>query len=109
MKQTILLESLPKHQDYFKQQLKEDSEYAQMWLDGILEDYSKTKDVNELVYNLKPLIESKYTICEFAKIIGIHRITLYKIFARKMIPSIEVLHKIFMGLGYDMTLSVSKI
>ena len=109
MKQTILLESLPKHQDYFKQQLKEDSEYAQMWLDGILEDYSKTKDGNELVYNLKPLIESKYTICEFAKIIGIHRITLYKIFARKMIPSIEVLHKIFMGLGYDMTLSVSKI
>lgn len=109
MKSNYLYRKLPKHQDYFKQQLKEDSEYAQMWLDGILEDYSKTKDVNELVYNLKPLIESKYTICEFAKIIGIHRITLYKIFARKMIPSIEVLHKIFMGLGYDMTLSVSKI
>ncbi len=108
-KEKIILNSFPKHQDYLKQRLKEDSEYAQMWLNSILEDYSETKDVNELVYNLKPLIESTYTICEFAKIIGIHRITLYKIFARKMVPSIEVLHKIFVGLGYELKLSVNKV
>lgn len=108
-KEKILLNSFPKHQDCLKQRLKEDPEYAQMWLNSILEDYSETKDVNELVYNLKPLIESTYTICEFAKIIGIHRITLYKIFARKMIPSIEVLHKIFSGLGYELKLSIDKV
>ena len=97
-KEEALLQNFPKYNDNLKQQLKSDNEYAQMWLDSLLEDYSETKDVNDLVYNLKPLIESKYTICEFAKLIGIHRITLYKIFSRKMIPSIEILHKIFLGL-----------
>ena len=101
-KEEALLQNFPKYNDNLKQQLKSDNEYAQMWLDSLLEDYSETKDVNDLVYNLKPLIESKYTICEFAKLIGIHRITLYKIFSRKMIPSIEILHKIFLGLGYDL-------
>ena len=105
-KEEALLQNFPKYNDNLKQQLKSDNEYAQMWL---LEDYSETKDVNDLVYNLKPLIESKYTICEFAKLIGIHRITLYKIFSRKMIPSIEILHKIFLGLGYDLKLTAQKV
>ncbi len=108
-KEEALLQNFPKHNDNLKQQLKSDNEYAQMWLDSLLEDYSETKDVNDLVYNLKPLIESKYTICEFAKLIGIHRITLYKIFSRKMIPSIEILHKIFLGLGYDLKLTAQKV
>ena len=108
-KEETLLQNFPKHKDNFKQQLKDDNEYAQMWLDSLLEDYSTTKDVNDLIYNLKPLIEAKYTICEFAKLIGIHRITLYKIFSRKMTPSIEILHKIFSGLGYDLILSVQKV
>ena len=107
-KEEALLQNFPKYNDNLKQQLKSDNEYAQMWLDSLLEDYSETKDVNDLVYNLKPLIESKYTICEFAKLIGIHRITLYKIFSRKMIPSIEILHKIFLGLGYDLKLTAQK-
>ena len=108
-KEEKLLQTFPKHNDNLKQQLKNDSEYAQMWLDSLLDDYSQTKDVNDLIYNLKPLIEAKYTICEFAKLIGIHRITLYKIFSRKMIPSIEILHKIFLGLGYDLKLSAQKV
>ena len=108
-KEEALLQNFPKHNDNLKQQLKSDNEYAQMWLDSLFEDYSETKNVNDLVYNLKPLIESKYTICEFAKLIGIHRITLYKIFSRKMIPSIEILHKIFLGLGYDLKLTAQKV
>ena len=108
-KEEALLQNFPKYNDNLKQQLKSDNEYAQMWLDSLLEDYSETKDVNDLVYNLKPLIESKYTICEFAKLIGIHRITLYKIFSRKMIPSIEILHKIFLGLGYELKLTAQKV
>ena len=108
-KEEALLQNFPKYNDNLKQQLKSDNEYAKMWLDSLLEDYSETKDVNDLVYNLKPLIESKYTICEFAKLIGIHRITLYKIFSRKMIPSIEILHKIFLGLGYDLKLTAQKV
>ena len=108
-KEENLIQSFPTYQDNLKKQLKEDSEYAQMWLNGILEDYTKTKDVNELVYNLKPLIEAKYTICDFAKLIGIHRVTLYKIFSNKTTPSIETLHKIFTGLGYNLKLSAQKI
>ena len=108
-KEETLLQKFPKHQDFLKQQLKQDNEYAQMWLDSLLEDYSQNKDVNDLIYNLKPLIEAKYTICEFAKMINIHRITLYKIFSRKMVPSIEILHKIFLGLGYNLKISVQKI
>lgn len=108
-KEKTLLQNFSKHQDYLKQQLKDDEEYAQMWLNSILEDYSETKDVNELVYNLKPLIEANYTICEFANLIGIHRITLYKIFSKKMIPSIEILHKIFAGLGYNLQISAQKV
>ena len=107
-KEETLLQNFPKHNDNLKEQLKKDNEYAKMWLDSILEDYSETKDVNELIYNLKPLIEAQYTICEFANLIGIHRITLYKIFSRKMVPSIEILHKIFSGLGYDLKLYVQK-
>lgn len=108
-KEKTLLKNFPKHYEILKQQLKEDSEYAQIWLDSLLEDYSETKDVNDLIYNLKPLIEAKYSICEFSNIIGIHRITLYKIFSRKMIPSIEILHRIFMGLGYDLKLIAQKV
>ncbi len=108
-KEKTLLQNFPKHNDNLKQQLKNDSEYAQMWLESLLSDYSETKDVNDLIYNLKPLIESKYTICEFAKLIGIHRITLYKIFSRKMTPSIEILHKIFLGLGYNLKLTAQKV
>ena len=108
-KEKTLLENFPKHNKNLKEQLKNDDEYAQMWLDSLLEDYSETKDVNELVYNLKPLIEANYTICEFAKVIGIHRITLYKIFSRKMIPSIEILHKIFAGLGYNLQISAQRV
>lgn len=108
-KEEALLENFPKHNDYLKQQLHNDPEYAQMWLNSILDDYSENKDVNELVYNLKPLIEANYTICEFANLIGIHRITLYKIFAKKMVPSIEILHKIFAGLGYNLQISAQKI
>ena len=108
-KEEALLENFPKHNDYLKQQLHNDPEYAQMWLNSILDDYSENKDVNELVYNLKPLIEANYTICEFANLIGIHRITLYKIFAKKMVPSIEILHKIFAGLGYKLQISAQKI
>ena len=104
-----LLNSFPKHNDNLKEQLKNDTKYDQMWLESLLEDYSETKDVNDLIYNLKPLIEAKYTICEFAKLIGIHRITLYKIFSRKMVPSIEILHKIFLGLGYDLKISAQKV
>lgn len=107
-KQKTLLQNFPKHQDNLKFQLNNDDEYAQMWLNSLLEDYSEKKDVNELIYNLKPMIEARYTICDFAKKIGIHRITLYKIFARKMLPSIEILHKIFLGLGYNLKLSVRK-
>ena len=94
-KEQILLKNFPKHQDYLKQQLKDDPEYAQIWLESLLDDYAQDKNVNDLIYNLKPLIEANYTICDFAKLIGIHRITLYKIFSHKMIPSIEILHKIF--------------
>ena len=108
-KEETLLQNFPKHQDFLKQQLKDDCEYAQMWLNSLLDDYAETKDVNDLIYNLKPLIEAKHTICEFAKLIGIHRITLYKIFSRKMIPSIEILHKIFLGLGYDLKLTAQKV
>jgi len=104
----ILLQSFTKHQDILKQRLKEDDEYAQLWLDSLLEDYSDNKDVNDLIYNLKPLIEAKYTVCEFAKLIGINRITLYKIYSRKMTPSIEMLNKIFTGLGYNLRLSAQK-
>ena len=42
-----------------------------MWLNSILDDYSENKDVNELVYNLKPLIEANYTICEFANLVAL--------------------------------------
>lgn len=107
-KEKTLLENFPKHQDYLRQQLKNDPEYAQMWMNSLLDDYSNTKDVNDLIYNLRPLIEANYSICDFAKLIGIHRITLYKIFSRKMIPSIEILHKIFAGLGYDLKISIQR-
>ncbi len=106
-KEKTLLQNFPKHQEYLKEQLLNDNEYAKMWVNSLLEDYSQDKDINDLIYNLKPLIETKYSICEFAQLIGIHRITLYKIFAKKMIPSIEILHKIFQGLGYNLKLSIS--
>jgi len=106
-KEETLLQNFPKHQDNLKEQLRNDNEYAKMWVNSLLEDYSENKDINDLIYNLKPLIETKYTICEFAQLIGIHRITLYKIFSYKMIPSIEILHKIFNGLGYSLKLSIN--
>ena len=40
-KECTLLSNFPKHKDNLKIQLKNNSEYAKMWLDSILEDYLK--------------------------------------------------------------------
>ena len=106
MKNKKTIESLPKFEEHLKNQLK-DSAYAKLWVESLLDEYSQTKDVNTLLYDLKPLIESSYTICAFAEKIGVHRITLYKIFSRKMLPSLEILNKIFNGLGYNLSLKIS--
>ncbi len=99
-------ETFPKFDEHLKDRLK-DSVYAKLWVESLLEEYSQTKDINTLIYDLKPLIETSYTICGFAKKIGVHRITLYKIFSRKMLPSLEILNKMFSGLGYNLLLKIS--
>lgn len=106
MNKNETINNFPKFNDHLKEQLK-DSEYAKLWVQELLEEYSNTKDINALLYDLKPLIETSYTICAFAEKIGVHRITLYKIFSRKMLPSLEVLNKIFNGLGYNLSLKIS--
>jgi len=108
-KQLETLTGFPSFDDHLKENLKNDPEYADMWLNDTIAQYSETKDLNDLIYSLKPLIEANYTICDFAKKIGIHRVTLYKIFSRKIVPSIEVLNKIFGGLGYDLCLTAQRI
>jgi DNA-binding phage protein len=101
-----LINTYPNHYDIVKEQLK-DPVFAREWIKGLLEDYSQTHDVNELIIDLKPLIEARYSICEFAQLCGVHRMTLYKTFSRKIIPSIDVLNKIFKTLGYNLTLQIS--
>jgi DNA-binding phage protein len=103
-----LLDSFPSHYDIVKEQLQ-DVDFAREWLEDAINEYCRTKNINELIVDLKPLIEAKYSICEFAKICGLHRLTLYKIFARKIIPSVETLNKIFTGLGYELALQFRKI
>ena len=103
-----LLNTFPDFEQDLKTRLK-DEQYAQLWLKSAIEDYSIDKDINALVINLKPLIEAKYTICGFSKLIGIHRITLYKIFSNKIIPSITILTKIFNGLGYELTIDAKPL
>jgi len=99
-------DKFPKFDEHLKTQLK-DPAYAKLWVESLIEEYSQTKDINTLLYDLKPLIETSYTICAFAEKIGVHRITLYKIFSKKMLPSLEILNKIFSGLGYNLSLKIS--
>jgi len=106
MTKNNVIDAFPKFSEHLKEQLK-NAEYAKLWVQELLEEYSSTKDINSLLYDLKPLIETSYTICAFAEKIGVHRITLYKIFSRKMLPSLEVLNKIFSGLGYNLSLKIS--
>ena len=54
-----LLQNFPRHQDYLKQQLHDDPEYAQMWLDSLLEDYSESKDINDLIDVIPIKIDEK--------------------------------------------------
>lgn len=106
MNKKAINENFPKFDEHLKSRLK-DPVYAKLWVESLLEEYSQTKDINTLLYDLKPLIETSYTICAFAEKIGVHRITLYKIFSRKMLPSLEILNKIFNGLGYNLALKIS--
>lgn len=101
-----LIDTFTKFDEHLKTELK-NPDYAKLWVESLLDEYSQTKDINTLLYDLKPLIESSYTICAFAEKIGVHRITLYKIFSRKMLPSLEILNKIFAGLGYNLSLKIS--
>ncbi len=101
-----LINTFPLFDDFLKSELN-DEELRRAWIDNALKEYSQTKDVNQLVLCLKPLIEKDYTICEFAKLTGIHRVTLYKIFSYKIIPSVDVLNRIFSTLGYSLTLSIA--
>jgi DNA-binding phage protein len=107
-KQKALLDSFPSHLDLVKEQLQ-DIEFAREWLEVTLKEYSQTKNIKELIMSLKPLIEAQYSICEFAEICGIHRLTLYRIFSRKSVPSLETLNKIFSGLGYELALQFRKL
>ena len=79
-KQNLLLNTFPDFDDFLHSELQDD-ELRTIWVNDALKEYSDTKDVNQLVLRLKPLIEKDYTICEFAKKTGIHRVTLYKIFS----------------------------
>ena len=105
-KQNLLLNTFPDFDDFFFFLLQDD-ELRTIWVNDALKEYSDTKDVNQLVLRLKPLIEKDYTICEFAKKTGIHRVTLYKIFSYKIVPSVDILNKIFSALGYNLTLSIA--
>ena len=104
-KQNLLLNTFPDFDDFLHSELQDD-ELRTIWVNDALKEYSDTKDVNQLVLRLKPLIEKDYTICEFAKKTGIHRVTLYKIFSYKIVPSVDILNKIFSALGYNLTLSI---
>lgn len=108
-KEKGIISKYPNASEHLLEQLRNDSEYAQMWLGSLVDDYCVDNDMNELIYNLRPLIEAKYTICDFAKLIEINRVTLYKIFSRKIKPSLDVLRKIFSGLGYELELRAKKV
>jgi len=107
-KEKSLINTLPKFSEHLKDELK-NPQYAQEWVKSILKDYEETKDLNELVYNLKPLIEANYTIGDFAAKIGVNRVSLYKIFSNKTKPSIDMLSKIFTGLGFELKFDIRKI
>ena len=105
-KQNLLLNTFPDFDDFLHSELQDD-ELRTIWVNDALKEYSDTKDVNQLVLRLKPLIEKDYTICEFAKKTGIHRVTLYKIFSYKIVPSVDILNKIFSALGYNLNFSIA--
>jgi DNA-binding phage protein len=107
-RQRALLDSFPSHHDLVLEHLQ-DIEFAKMWLKSSIKEYRKSKNMNELLIDLSPLIESKYEISEFAKLCSINKTTLSKILSRKLTPNLDHLDKIFKALGYKMTLHIKEI
>lgn len=84
-------------------------EFAQEYFNSILNDYIRNKKTVDFLQCLKPLIEAKENISEFARKTGISRAYLYKIFKNKVNPEFETLEKIFKGLGFELSITVKKV
>lgn len=108
MSKKKLIDTFTNFDDYLIQDLK-NSEIAQTYLEEILNEYYKDKDIDLFLHSLKPLIKSHGSVSKFAEKTGINRTYLYKIFNHKVKPEFHTLVNILEKLGFEFTIKVKKV
>lgn len=108
MSKKALIDTFTNFNDYLIQDLK-DPESAQSYLQEILNEYYKDKDIDLFVHCLKPLIKAQGSVAKFAEKVGINRTYLYKIFNNKVKPEFHTLVNILDNLGFELAVKTKKV
>ena len=107
MKELIKSNNIVSFDDYIIESFKSDSEFAKMCLEDELKEYLNTGEPYFLKNTLKQCLKS-FGLCNFERVSGISRKTLYNIIGGKHKPKLENILKIIKFLGYEINLTPIK-
>lgn len=93
-----------------KAQLKDNIELKEEYIKQVVFDFLNGEEsIEETIMSLKPIIELNGSIESFAKIIKIHKTTLYRILKNEINPQLPTFKKIIEGLGYKLEWNLKKV
>ena len=99
--------TLTRFDDFLAERLK-DTQYAEGYLEVILEEYQEDNDLNAFLHCLKPLIKAQGSISAFAEKAKINRSHLYKIFNNQVKPEFNTITNILNNLGFEIAIKPAK-
>lgn len=102
-----LINTFPSFDEQLKEDLK-DIEYAKVFLEESFKQYLEDGNKKAFLACLKPLIQSKGTISEFAEKTSFNRTYLYKIFNNTINPDFDTLSGILNALGFEFSITIKK-
>jgi probable addiction module antidote protein len=93
-----------KFRDLVIEDLKNDPEYAQAYLQVALEEFEQDGDSEHLMVALRNVAEAQGGVPELARRLNKGKTSLYKALSEKGNPRLDTVGAILQGLGYRLTL-----
>jgi probable addiction module antidote protein len=93
-----------KYRDAVIEDLRNDPEQANLYLQVSFEDYEKDGDTGALLTALRTVAEARGGVPELARKIGMEKMTLYKALSEEGNPKLSTIGAILHGLGYRLAL-----
>jgi len=89
--------------------LQNDTELQKEYIRNLLQEYITDNNATALLESLKPLIQLRGTITDFAKKTGINRTYFYKLFKNEITPEFSTIVLIVKNLGFELNIDLKNI